>query len=221
MVEKKGNRRADMDEGHVMDGDTLYNNGEDQLTEMPAAKRFTEADRARIASEAPKKYSRDEHRKLKALEEARKMGTAPAEVDEEGYEINPHIPHYVKAVPWYFDKNKKSSLRHQRAKPNQYLGNLNEWYVRGEETKDHDQKAKSRWKPGSCENCGATTHKKADCLERPRKHLAKFSNKNLAKDDFVQGEIDLGFEGKRDRWNGYDPEMHATIYEKYRKIGAG
>lgn len=218
MVEKKGNRRANMDEGQVFGSDDLYTTGNEQLTEMPKAKKFTEADRARIASEAPKKYSRDEHRKLKALEEARKMGTAPAEVDEEGYEINPHIPHYVKAVPWYWDRSKKSSLRHQRAEKSKYLGNMNEWYARGEETKLHDQKKKSKWKPGSCENCGATTHKKNQCLERPRKIGARYTNKNLAVDDYVQPDIDLGFEGKRDRWNGYDPEMHATIYEKYRKV---
>merc|ERR1712174_131206 len=101
MVEKRGNRRAEMDEGQLLADDDFYNSGDNQLTETPnfasKAKKFTEADRARIASEAPKKYSRDENRKLKALEEARKMGTAPAEVDEEGYEINPH---FVKKVPW-------------------------------------------------------------------------------------------------------------------------
>merc|ERR1712226_887501 len=85
-------------------------------------------------------------------------------------------------------------------------------------TKVKEEKAKARWKPGSCENCGATTHKKNDCLERPRKVKARHNHKNLAYDDFLQPNLDLGFEGKRDRWNGYDPEMHATQYEKYRKI---
>ena len=36
------------------------------------------------SSEEPKKQSREEWRKKKELEEARKLGTAPAEVDEEG-----------------------------------------------------------------------------------------------------------------------------------------
>ena len=35
-------------------------------------------------NEEPKKRSREEWRKQKELEEARKLGTAPAEVDEEG-----------------------------------------------------------------------------------------------------------------------------------------
>jgi len=46
---------------------------------IPLGSRFTAAD-----NEEPKKRSREEWRKKKELEEARKLGTAPAEVDEEG-----------------------------------------------------------------------------------------------------------------------------------------
>merc|ERR1711970_1633727 len=113
----------------------LYQDSDAKNLEVSRPKKFTEADRARIASEGPKKYSRDEHRKMKALEEARKMGTAPAEIDELGYEINPHIPHFVKTVPWYYDKD------------------MNLWYARGEESLVENKKNK-RWKKGSCENCG-------------------------------------------------------------------
>jgi len=45
--------------------------------------------------------SREDHRKKLELEEARKAGLAPAEVDEDGKEINPHIPEYMSKAPWY------------------------------------------------------------------------------------------------------------------------
>lgn len=45
------------------------------------------------------KLSRDEYKKQRDLEAARKAGTVPAEKDEEGHEINPHIPQYMANAP--------------------------------------------------------------------------------------------------------------------------
>ena len=50
--------------------------------------------------------SREDHRKQLELEEARKAGLAPAEVDEDGKEINPHIPQYMSSAPWYLNAEK-------------------------------------------------------------------------------------------------------------------
>lgn len=47
--------------------------------------------------------SREDHRKQIELEEARKAGLAPAELDEDGKEINPHIPQYMSSAPWYLN----------------------------------------------------------------------------------------------------------------------
>lgn len=54
--------------------------------------------------------SREDHRKQLELEEARKAGLAPAEVDEDGKEINPHIPQYMSSAPWYLNAEKPVSF---------------------------------------------------------------------------------------------------------------
>jgi len=63
------------------------------------------------------------------------------------------------------------------------------------------------------------THKKQDCLERPRKKGAKFTNKNIQADEIIH-DVASGFDAKRDRWNGYDPAEHKKIYEEYEAIEA-
>ena len=63
------------------------------------------------------------------------------------------------------------------------------------------------------------THKKQDCIERPRKKGAKFSNKDIQPDEVVQN-IATGYDAKRDRWNGYDPAEHKRIYDEYTAIEA-
>ena len=65
-----------------------------------------------------------------------------------------------------------------------------------------------RFIAGACENCGAITHIRRDCLERPRKIGAKFTSSNFAPDEFVQPNLSLTVDGKRDRWNGYDNFAH-------------
>jgi pre-mRNA-processing factor SLU7 len=61
------------------------------------------------------------------------------------------------------------------------------------------------------------SHKKQDCLERPRRKGAKFTNKDIQADDVVQA-IPTGYAAKRDRWNGYDPNEHQKVYEEYEAI---
>lgn len=63
------------------------------------------------------------------------------------------------------------------------------------------------------------THKRPDCLERPRKKGAKYTNNDIARDEVIQ-HIEAGYDAKRDRWNGYDPAEHKKIYEEYEAVEA-
>ncbi|CRL04358.1 CLUMA_CG017451, isoform A [Clunio marinus] len=161
------------------------------------------------------KKTREDWRKAKELEEARKAGNAPAAVDEEGKDINPHIPQYISAAPWYYG-TAGPTLKHQRPQDEKqkiYSG-IEEWYKKGVDV----TKIATKYRKGACENCGAITHKKKDCLERPRKVGAKFTNAEISHDEFVQPDLNPDFDGKRDRWAGYDPANHREIVEEYQKI---
>ncbi|KAI0032099.1 pre-mRNA-splicing factor SLU7 [Vararia minispora EC-137] len=166
------------------------------------------------SSGGPGKLSREEYRRQKDLDAARKAGTAPYAVDEEGKAINPHIPQYISQVPWYADTG-KPSLSHQR-KPAEEKdpSAINHWYDRGAKGL-----AAKKYRKGACENCGAMTHKRQDCLERPRKKGAKWTGKGIAPDEAIQ-DIEVGYDAKRDRWNGYDPAEHKKVYEEYEAIEA-
>ncbi|XP_050449055.1 pre-mRNA-splicing factor SLU7 [Cataglyphis hispanica] len=163
----------------------------------------------------PRKKSREDWRKAKELEEARKAGTAPAAVDEEGKDINPHIPQYISATPWYFGAQ-GPTLKHQRPQPEKQrqYSSINDWYNRGVD----GARVATKYRKGACENCGAMTHKRKDCMERPRKVGAKYTNSKIAADEFTQPELSMDYDGKRDRWAGYDPSEHRAIVEEYQKI---
>lgn len=172
--------------------------------------------RSRVKLEdEPKKKSREDWRKAKELEEARKAGTAPAAVDEEGKDINPHIPQYISTAPWYYGAT-GPTLKHQRPQPEkqQVFSEFDEWYKRGVNT----AKVSIKYRKGACENCGAMTHKQKDCMERPRKVGAKYSGANIAPDEYVQSKLALSYDGKRDRWSGYDPSEHKAIIEEFQKV---
>ncbi|ELV12288.1 Pre-mRNA-splicing factor SLU7 [Tupaia chinensis] len=154
-----------------------------------------------MSLEEPKKMTREDWRKKKELEEQRKLGNAPAEVDEEGKDINPHIPQYISSVPWYIDPSKRPTLKHQRPQPEKQkqFSSSGEWYKRG--VKEYLGKDSSY------------------CVfQRPRRVGAKFTGTNIAPDEHVQPQLMFDYDGKRDRWNGYNPEEHMKIVEEYAKV---
>ena len=56
------------------------------------------------------------------------------------------------------------------------------------------------------------------CGQRPRKVGAKFTGEHIAPDEYVQPNLDFDFDGKRDRWNGYDTTEHKHIVEDFQKL---
>ncbi|CAI7902499.1 unnamed protein product [Closterium sp. NIES-54] len=147
---------------------------------------------------------REDHKKAKELEEARKAGLVPAEVDENGKEINPHIPQYMSSAPWYLNAD-RPSLKHQRNWKAEGGGQSKNWYDRGAKVFQA-----TKYRKGACTNCGAMTHDHKSCTERPRKLGAKFTSQFIAADEKVES-FHLDFDGKRDRWNGFDPSTYARV----------
>jgi pre-mRNA-processing factor SLU7 len=179
------------------------------------------------------KLSREEFRRQKDLDAARKAGTAPAALDEEGRAINPHIPReyhstvyvlikdtqssteYISQAPWYLDTGAPSLSHQRRPTEDRVPDKIDNWYDRGAKAGP----AAKKYRKGACENCGALTHKKQDCLERPRKKGAKFTNKDIQADEIIQ-DVASGYDAKRDRWNGYDPNEHKKVYDEYAALEA-
>ncbi|XAR56547.1 hypothetical protein NMG60_11037079 [Bertholletia excelsa] len=58
------------------------------------------------------------------------------------------------------------------------------------------------------------THNVKSCMERPRKVGAKWTDKNIAPDEKIEN-FELDYDGKRDRWNGYDFANYAYVIERY------
>jgi len=63
------------------------------------------------------------------------------------------------------------------------------------------------------------THKTKDCLSRPRKHGARWTGKDIQADEVIE-DVTLGWDAKRDRWNGYDPQEYAAVVKEYEELEA-
>merc|ERR1719377_426752 len=126
--------------------------------------------------------------------------------------INPHNPQFITETPWYLAaEDQGPTLNHQKAWNLKEAG-TKDWYIRG--TKGDK---KTKFAKGACENCGAMTHTKKDCTERPRKVGAKYTGKDLAPDEHVQ-DLLLDYDGKRDNYNGYDPDSYKEVIEEFERI---
>lgn len=139
----------------------------------------------------------------------------PVEVPKDT-QRNEYIPSFIAKKPFYIDDATASQddyLEHQRLQSEKNHDPLatSKWYDRGTQGP-----AATKYRKGACENCGAMTHKAKDCLERRRKHGAKWTGKNIAADEKIQ-DIKLGWDAKRDRWNGYDASQYEEVVDEFKR----
>ena len=132
-----------------------------------------------------------------------------------------HIPAFVSKVPWYLANGASESstdMSHQKSGAKLTGPSDSLAFVTGK--KGSTNEIKTKFIPGSCENCGSATHTRKACLERPRKILAKYSGVKLASDDLTPSEAGRGtFEAKRDRWRGFEAEDYDV--DKHRPVALG
>jgi pre-mRNA-processing factor SLU7 len=128
-------------------------------------------------------------------------------------EANEYIPSFISKKPFYIgeDDDQNDYLEHQRLQKAQ--SDQSKWYDRGKKLGP----AATKFRKGACENCGAMTHKTKECLSRPRAKGAKWTGKDIQADEVVQ-DVSLGWDAKRDRWNGYDPKEYKAVIDEYAEL---
>ncbi|KAF4549284.1 Pre-mRNA-splicing factor slu7-like protein [Elsinoe fawcettii] len=142
----------------------------------------------------------------------------PADDPKKDTERNEYIPSFISKKPFYIDDATASQddyLTHQRLQSQKNLDPIatSKWYDRGKKAAP----AATKYRKGACENCGAMTHKAKDCLQRKRKHGAKWTGKDIQADEMVQ-DVKLGWDAKRDRWNGFDATEYDQVVEEYNAL---
>jgi len=135
---------------------------------------------------------------------------------------NEYIPSFIAKKPFYVpdttaddSSTANDYLEHQRLQQKAQSDSLAkaQWYTRGQKLGP----AATKYRKGACENCGSMTHKAKDCLSRPRKQGAKWTGRNIQADEVVQ-KVELGWDAKRDRWNGYDATEYQRVVDEYNEL---
>nr|KMM66155.1 pre-mRNA-splicing factor slu7 [Coccidioides posadasii RMSCC 3488] len=139
------------------------------------------------------------------------MSRRPTDVASK--ERNEYIPSFISKKPFYIDDESSANdyLEHQRLQKSKE--DQSKWYDRGKRAGP----AATKYRKGACENCGAMTHKTKECLSRPRKHGAKWTGKDIQADEVIQN-VELGWDAKRDRWNGYDAREYSNVVQEYEEL---
>lgn len=141
---------------------------------------------------------------------------------------NPHIPKFIKDAPWYAasgdDGTNDDYLAHHRSgkefqknsEPRIGSG-IRDDFVRdpNKEPTHSVNTARRRLRKAKCTTCGSMTHDKSQCLEKPQKK--RIDRENLELDDAGKGRRNesLDYDGKRDRWYGYDVNEYDGYVKKW------
>ncbi|KAI0476202.1 putative mRNA splicing protein [Xylariaceae sp. FL0804] len=128
-------------------------------------------------------------------------------------EENIYIPQFISKRPFYAGEEGEQTdyLEHQRLQKTK--DDQSKWYDRGKKLGP----AATKFRKGACENCGAMSHKTKECLSRPRARGARWTGKDIQADEAIQ-DVQLGWDAKRDRWNGYDPKEYRHVVDRYNQM---
>lgn len=137
-------------------------------------------------------------------------------------ERNEYIPSFIAKKPFYIDDATASDsdyLEHQRLQ-NDALSSKDslataEWYARGSKKGP----AATKYRKGACDNCGSLSHKEKDCLQRKRKAGAKWTGRDIAADEVIK-DVKLGWDAKRDRWNGFEAGEYGEVVREFEEVEA-
>jgi len=155
-----------------------------------------------MASMGGQRQSREDYKKQRELEELRKAGTIAPEVDEDGNMVNPHIPQYMSQAPWYLDQ--KVGLKHQKTW-------MEKFTTKGSEARSVKDIGKGRKAVGRKRDEFGELIKPSTGGRRGKKQAdAGLMPRDNGYDD--------SYDGKHDRWNGYDPSQYKQVIEKYEVI---
>ncbi|KAL7790724.1 Pre-mRNA splicing Prp18-interacting factor domain-containing protein [Trichoderma ceciliae] len=127
-------------------------------------------------------------------------------------EENIYIPSFISKRPFYAGEEGDDNdyLKHQRREEK---NETSQWYDRGKKVGP----AATKYRKGACENCGSMTHNAKDCLSRPRAKGAKWTGKDIQADEVIQ-DVKLGWDAKRDRWNGYDAREYRRVIDDFHQM---
>lgn len=139
------------------------------------------------------------------------MSQKPVEPSKK--EQNEYIPSFISKKPFYLESadSENDYLEHQRLQNS--TPDQSKWYDRGKRLGP----AATKFRKGACDNCGSMKHKTKECLSRPRAKGAKWTGKDIQADEVVQ-DVRLGWDAKRDRWNGYDAQDYQHVIEEYEEL---